>query len=306
MKQLRILNRKLRNILTIHNEISFCKPVLIATVLIFLISTVQAGNKVFEWQFGCIDTDMEDWTIKDAKKVAEKSGCIQLLSQKDSKLFVNTPSFSAKKFSIVEITMSSSSSSQGQIFFAPDACILTEEASCKFPVRLSSKLTSYIVNCSKNRFWSGDIDILRIDPVEGKDIKVNISAIRLFRANWIHCGIKNIKPDENSLRFVSGNDSMLISSKMNFSAKSFPIMEIVMMSDKAEGGQIFFASPDKKFSGENSIRFTVKASSQFQTYRVDCRKTPFWTGRIGKLRLDPVTGKGANVAIKSIRLLPGK
>jgi hypothetical protein len=69
-------------------------------------------------------------------------------------------------------------------------------------------------------------------------------------------------------------------------------------------GQFFFTSSDApNVSEASSVRFPIRASSDFQTYIVDMSDAPGWSGLIGQLRFDP-TDQVARVDIDEIRLLP--
>ena len=70
------------------------------------------------------------------------------------------------------------------------------------------------------------------------------------------------------------------------------------------------SSPERRSLGRlpegeaSSLRFDVIADGAMRAYRVPVGTSPRWRGDVTRLRLDPGTREGVEVAIESIRLEP--
>lgn len=73
----------------------------------------------------------------------------------------------------------------------------------------------------------------------------------------------------------------------------------------ARDAQLFFLDEAGQVAEERSLRWELAPGAELQTYRLDLRTAPGWTGVVTGLRLDPVgVGDGGLVVVEAIRLLP--
>lgn len=115
-------------------------------------------------------------------------------------------------------------------------------------------------------------------------------------------GIKDKVQEASSLKFLTEKDSQVYLGGAAVNAADFGSIEVVMKSDKDATGQLFFAPTVKELSEKASVRFPVKASDSFVTYRIDLSGNELWTGSISCLRLDPVEKADVNVELKTVSL----
>ena len=122
-------------------------------------------------------------------------------------------------------------------------------------------------------------------------------------SHWEHRDMTELSFGTDAASFVSGGDSSIVSPGLSFSAEQFPICEIVMSTDKAANGELFFLTAgDGGFTQKKSLSFRIQPSIGFQTFKLDCRRNPLWNGTVTRLRFDPVSASGVNVHIRSIRM----
>lgn len=105
--------------------------------------------------------------------------------------------------------------------------------------------------------------------------------------------------------FVPGSDPSLTSPLFEIDAGRFVAIEIRMANGTtARDAQIFFAGPDGAIGEERSARWTLQPGTAAVTYRIDLAESPGWSGRITRLRLDPVgVGDGGQMRVEWIRLV---
>ena len=112
-------------------------------------------------------------------------------------------------------------------------------------------------------------------------------------SRWEHRDMTELSFGTDAASFVSGGDSSIVSPGLSFSAEQFPICEIVMSTDKAANGELFFLTAgDGGFTQKKSLSFRIQPSIGFQTFKLDCRRNPLWNGTVTRLRFDPVSASG--------------
>jgi hypothetical protein len=106
--------------------------------------------------------------------------------------------------------------------------------------------------------------------------------------------------------FVPGVDPSLTSPLFEIEADRYTAIEIRMANGTAaRDAQLFFSGPDGAIEERRSARWMLKPGTAAVTYRVDLAGVPSWTGRITRLRLDPVgVGDGRDIRLEWVRLVP--
>jgi hypothetical protein len=101
-------------------------------------------------------------------------------------------------------------------------------------------------------------------------------------------------------------DPSLTSPLLDLQAERYGTIEIRMANGtRARDAQLFYAGPDGQIVEQRSIRWTLRPTSDLNTYRIDLSSAPGWHGTITRLRIDPVgVGDGGEMLIESVRLVP--
>jgi len=246
------------------------------------------------------------------------------VSGKDCMLVNSTLKIDASRYSGIEFSIKTEVKMDAQIFFTPAGKPLSENASVRFPIKGTGDFETCRVDCSKNPLWTGTITTLRIDPTNSEDVGMIIRSIKLIpapaaaaastprwefnaankSAGWIIMrDMNNLKYTPEAMTFTSGKDCMMSSPALKISADKFKTLVIVMKTDKACSGEIYFTA-GQEFTAPTRLIFSLKDSDDWQTCRVNLAENALWTGVIEKVRVDPVSPAGVNVAVKSIQLLP--
>jgi hypothetical protein len=107
-------------------------------------------------------------------------------------------------------------------------------------------------------------------------------------------------------RFVPGADPSLTSPLLDLVAGRYVAIEIRLANTtRAHDAQLFFAGSDGRIDEGRSVRWSLRPTSEAQTYRIDLAGQPGWAGTITRLRLDPVgVGDGGEIRMEWVRLLP--
>jgi hypothetical protein len=297
---------------------SLVKSLLTVVALCLAAAVVASNGNDVQWTFNQ-NTGLNNWSIANIKTKEVDDTGLNMVSGNDCQMCINNLNLAAEKFSVIEITMESNQGDLGQIFFAAPGNPISEAASAAFPVKASPEAMVYRVNVGSNPLWTGTINTLRIDPVIKEGVKIRIKEIKVvaFPTAWnfndgnkldgwsaANSDQEGFKYTADALSFTSGNDCMIVSPELWFPAAKFLTCEVVMKVNQNSLGQIFFATANNVFSEKTSVNFQVKASSDWQTYQVNCGGNPLWAEQIVQLRLDPVIPAGIKVEIKSIRMLP--
>lgn len=118
-------------------------------------------------------------------------------------------------------------------------------------------------------------------------------------ANWEH-----IEPTPEGLRGVTRYDAQLLSPKLAIRAEDYPVMLVLLRTDRTGTGETFFAAPGQGLSDDRKAPHAITAGPGFRLYRIDLRqaKGP-WAGPIERLRFDPLNAAGADVTVSMITLL---
>lgn len=140
------------------------------------------------------------------------------------------------------------------------------------------------------------------NPVESEFSAWKFSSQNLT-PDWSVRGVSSHDFSPDGIFLVSGQDSQIISTGINFPAEKVAAIEIVLSTDRASVGQVFFSTSTNPMSEKSSYRFPVKGDGAWQTVRIECDANPLWKGTITGLRLDPVDNvQGIKVTVKSLRL----
>lgn len=267
-----------------------------------------------EWDFSRQE-DSQQWSRRNFRSAAPGEKGLELVSGNDCQL-LTAGKFSASDFIGFEVTLSADRDCAGQIFFALPKTGYTAGNSVMFRIQASSEPRKYRVLCAAKPGWSGTVTGLRFDPAVESGVRITLRSLRLLRPEWTFdsdaaCAGWSLRDLEQrsfqngALSFRSGRDSSIISPDLSIPADRFAFCEIVMRVDRQAHGELFFSEPGKRFVQKQSLSFQVAPSSEFRTYRIDCRRSPYWKGVISRLRFDPVSFAGVKVQIRSLRLLSG-
>jgi Dolichyl-phosphate-mannose-protein mannosyltransferase len=106
-------------------------------------------------------------------------------------------------------------------------------------------------------------------------------------------------------RFVPGIDPVLTSPLLALDARRYVAIEIRLANaTQARDAQLFFSGPDGLIDEERSVRWTLRPTSDAETYRVELAGQFGWAGTITRLRLDPVgAGDGGEMRLEWVRLV---
>lgn len=118
-------------------------------------------------------------------------------------------------------------------------------------------------------------------------------------ANW-----ERLEPTPEGLRGVTRYDAQLLSPKLDIRAEDYPVMLVLLRTDRGGAGETFFAGPGQGLSDDRKGTHAITAGPDLRLYRIDLRqaKGP-WSGPIERLRFDPLNAAGADVTISMITLL---
>ena len=97
----------------------------------------------------------------------------------------------------------------------------------------------------------------------------------------------------------------MISPLLHLDASRFAAIEVRLAhTTRARDAQLFFGDERGLMEDSRSVHWKLKRNGNPQTYRIELRGQPGWTGIITRLRLDPVgTGDGGSVRVESVRLV---
>jgi hypothetical protein len=106
-------------------------------------------------------------------------------------------------------------------------------------------------------------------------------------------------------QFVPEVDPALLSPLLSLDAARVAAIEIRLRNQtRARDAQLFYADAAGTIAEERSVRWTLDPGDAPVTYRLGLGGAPGWTGRISRIRIDPVgQGDGGTVTIESVRLI---
>lgn len=176
---------------------------------------------------------------------------------------------------------------------------------------------NYQINCNTNPLWNGVIDTIRFDPTSDQGVNLCIKnfAITAPSSAWVfdkgnllngwnaNKELKNLQYTDNGIDFISGKDCLLISPICDFPNGKFKAIEVVMKSDKADNGQIFFSNKKNGFTEINSRQFRIDPSAELKTYKIELPDSEILKEGTLQLRFDPVRLSGVKVKLQSIKLV---
>jgi hypothetical protein len=125
-----------------------------------------------------------------------------------------------------------------------------------------------------------------------------------FSAGWQATNIANAYFD-GGWRFVPGADPSLTSPALELDARRYVAIEIHLANaTNTRDAQLFFAGSNGLVDEQHSVHWTLRPTSEADTYRIDLAGQPGWTGTITRLRIDPVgVGDGGEIRVEWVRLL---
>ena len=118
--------------------------------------------------------------------------------------------------------------------------------------------------------------------------------------------VKDLQNSGNCLTFEStASDSAIWTAQDRVRALQFEKMIVRMKTSvsKDDTLQLFWKTEQQpQYSDENSVRVTVRPSSDFIEYAIPLKENAGWQGRVTELRFDPVMTSGIKMEIEHIRL----
>lgn len=101
-----------------------------------------------------------------------------------------------------------------------------------------------------------------------------------------------------------GHDPAFFGPPTLFHAQRFPTVRIRMRVSRDDVAQLFWRTHLEGESEATSQHFPVKGDGEFHEYVLDLGKHPRWRGIVTRLRLDPCSQPGVEVAVDFIRCEP--
>jgi hypothetical protein len=109
---------------------------------------------------------------------------------------------------------------------------------------------------------------------------------------------------------TAGSDPAFFSPPLQAAAGNFSALELRMRIGTEAGrafedrAQLFWRTRQLPESEATSVRIPVRADGAWHDYRVALAGNPRWRGVVTRLRLDPCSRPGVEVALDSVRLVP--
>jgi hypothetical protein len=106
-------------------------------------------------------------------------------------------------------------------------------------------------------------------------------------------------------QLLPGSDPNLLSPLLQLDTSRYRGVVIRLANrTQARDAQIFLIGPDGRADEAHALRWQLRPGSEMQTYELDLRSTPGWSGTLARLRIDPIgVGDGNMLVIESIQLL---
>lgn len=109
----------------------------------------------------------------------------------------------------------------------------------------------------------------------------------------------------DGLRGVTRYDAQLLSPPLAIRAEDYPLMLVLLTTDRTGPGETFFGAPGQALSDDRQGRHVIAAGTGQKLYRTDLRRAKGpWAGPIERLRFDPLNLAGATLTISLIALCP--
>ena len=119
-------------------------------------------------------------------------------------------------------------------------------------------------------------------------------------ANWEQTAVT-----PEGLRGVTRYDAQLLSPRLDIRAEDYPVLMVLLRCDRSGSGETFFAAPGQPMADARQGNHVLTAGTEMRLYRFDLRRAKGpWSGRIERLRFDPLNLAGAEVTISLVALLP--
>jgi hypothetical protein len=115
-------------------------------------------------------------------------------------------------------------------------------------------------------------------------------------------GFGDVSWEDGRLSFVAlGSDPILQGPSVRFAAEEYPVLRIVMSSDRDGSAQMFWRTVVEPVSEPNSYSFDLVGDGELREYVLPLSDKPTWSGLVRGLRFDPTGTPGAHIVIDSIR-----
>ncbi len=125
---------------------------------------------------------------------------------------------------------------------------------------------------------------------------------------WGTWGIESPHFADGGWCFTSGVDPQMKGPIINIEAEKWPVLSLdITLEADASRAQIFWRTPDKDYSLDNSLEFPLQRGQQL--YKITMEDEPSWQGTIAQIRIDPLPGNEDDqpeimACVHSIRFLP--
>lgn len=130
------------------------------------------------WDFSKVAD--RNWAAGNMDRVSYEGGVMSGVAlNRDPILYGPKVRIDTAKITRIEIKMKMDKADFGQIFFADDFHNMDQDKSVKFDLIGDGQFHVYEVDMSKNRWWTGDVRAIRIDPNGIEGSKIEVAYIRL-------------------------------------------------------------------------------------------------------------------------------
>ena len=284
------------------------------------------------WEF----TDGTDgFTIQHGSSILTDDGFMAVSAGNSDVAIIRKVDFNASDYSFIVVGIEYNElllSSMSELFFttkespglsASKVIVSKADMQGKKP----GDVVEIVFNLSSNHMFTGNVDLIRIDPYSGKmDFKVDYvrcikkgaslssdsSQSESLSGRAINLATElagvNVQISEQSeerLAATAANaDPNFTFKGISFNADDVKQIHIRMRSSENSVMQVYFATDtDGALSESKTARVNVTAWDDFKDYYIDVSSNSLWKGRIIALRLDPLMVQNAEFVIELIELL---